>query len=353
MKYITEYIEVSPNAREARLSHVPVYVEQSRSYALLEDSFKLFLNDFSSHLPLWGKIEARSNGFYLVFSSDEDLTNHTNVVVTYAVLDGTSSNINYSDLLSSSNTPTFNNNNVPSVDYNGYIVANIEHLASQYKHSERLKAIIGSFLSMAQDVFLVGDTIPYMLDLERATGFYLDLIGKIVGVGRVYCGDFKTSLNVSVEKYKHAKNNIDKIVLSDDCMRKFIKVKIVKNVKEIVSYKELGEILSIFLEQEVFIESCGDFSIKIPIYGGIDEELRKCLTLLRAFIPLPPTIQLLYIEVMKLPIDEKAPITSYGIQKSVIAVQKAPIIPVVLTDKTYVVQHHYQIGTMKVEDINE
>jgi len=352
MKLITETIEVEENATEAKLSYVPVFVNETSSFALFQDSFKIFANDFSKHLTVWGKIVSRSDGYYLTFSIKEGLANYTNVVVTYGIADQApvGSNINYNNLLNSSNVFNDSSNNAPAVDYTQYITHRIEYLASQYKESERLKAVVGSFLSSAQEVFLVGDTIPYMLDLERAKGFYLDLIGKIVGVGRVYCGDFKTTLNVSVEKYKNSKNNIDKIVLSDECMRKFIKVKIIKNIKEIVCYKELGEILSLFLEKKVTVETCGDFSIKIPIYGGIDDELRKCLTLLRAFLPLPPTIQLLYIEVMELPIDEKSPITSYGIQTSLLKVQKAPIIPVKLTDKAYVVQHHYQIGTMKVQD---
>lgn len=296
MKYITENIEVSSNAKVARLTHVPVYIHETKSYGLFQNSFKIFAKDFSTSLPVWGEIVKKNDGFYLVFDAENNLAKHPIVVVTYAILDGTSSsNINYADLLSSSNASSF-----ADVDYSicSYITRQIEYLASQYRNSERLKGIIGSFLGMAQDIFLVGDTIPYMLDLESANGVYLDLIGKIVGVGRRYCGNFLETLNFSIDKYKYALTNIEEIELTDTCMRKLIKVKIQKNVKEIVNYKELNEIITSFLEIDTFIEPCANYRIKVDV-GNIDREKAKCLILLRAFLPLPPTIELMYIESME------------------------------------------------------
>ena len=184
------------------------------------------------------------------------------------------------------------------IDIDDYITNHIDYLASQYNQSPNLKGIIGSFLSMSQDVFFVGDTIPYMLDLESANGVYLDLIGKIVGVSRRYCGNFLQTLNLSIDKYKHALTNIEEIELTDTCIRKLIKVKIKKNVKEIVNYKELNEIITEFLEIDTFIEPCNNYRIKVDV-GNIDREKAKCLILLRAFLPLPPTIELMYIESME------------------------------------------------------
>ena len=305
MRYITEYITITSTATEAKLSYVPVYISETSSYALLHDSLKIFKSDFSAYLPLWGEIVKKADGFYVLFNLEENLTeNYVNVVVTYGVLDtATAPNINYNNLLNSSNAFVDSATAISPIDYSQYITSHIEYLASQYRNSERLKGVIGSFLSMAQDIFLVSDTIPYMLDLESANGVYLDLIGKIVGVGRRYCGNFLQTLNLSIDKYKHALTNIEEIVLTDDCMRKLIKVKIQKNVKEIVNYKELNEIITDFLEMDTFIEPCNNYRIKVDV-GNIDREKAKCLILLRAFLPLPPTIELMYIESMETVADD-------------------------------------------------
>jgi len=350
MKYITEYIEISPNATEVKLRHVPAYAKESSSYALLQDSFKIFTSDFKQNLPIWGEIISKHDGFYLTFSLDENLVNYTNIVVTYGVTDDIgSSNINYSNLLNSPNAFVDSSSTLPLVDYSNYITSHIEYLASQYKESQRLKSVIGSFLSMAQDVFLAGDTIPYMLDLDKSNGIYLDLIGKIVGVSRRYCGNFMETLNFSIDSYKHSMVNIEEIVLTDICMRKLIKVKIQKNVKEIVNYKELNEIITDFLEVDTFIEPCGEYRIKVDV-GNIDRETAKCLILLRAFLPLPQTIELMYIESMEVIAQDNHSSALYPVQVSTQNAYNEPCIYISDKDNALNIEREMQLCTTRSDD---
>ena len=347
MRYITEYITIPPTATEAKLSYVPVYISETSSYALLQNSLKIFAKDFSAYLPLWGEIVKKADGFYVLFN-EESLTDYVNVELTYGVLDTAAPNINYNNLLNSSNAFVDSSATISPIDYSQYITSHIEYLASQYRNSERLKGIIGSFLSMSQDVFFVGDTIPYMLDLESANGVYLDLIGKIVGVGRRYCGNFLQTLNLSIDKYKHALTNIEEIELTDTCMRKLIKVKIQKNVKEIVNYKELNEIITSFLEIDTFIEPCANYRIKVDV-GNIDREKAKCLILLRAFLPLPPTIELMYIESMETVAEDNYGSALASVQVSTENAYNEPYLYITDKDKALNIEHETQLYTTDKE----
>jgi hypothetical protein len=308
MKYITEYLPIV-NGR-VKLNFVPFFIEETQTYSLLNDSFQIFNDNYEQHIPYNGNIVKIDKSFYLVFIQDEDLETFSNVSVTYGVDDGLGSALdklkellgvdnsidNYDTLISEFKEQNFLDDDVEKpIFLPTYICNRVHSVATQYKHSERLKALISTHLCKLEEPFSAMNGIKDVLDLENANGKNLELIGKIVGVNRQYCGGYSDSLNYYIENYKIPNFIVENIIIDDVCMKKLIKVKIVKNSKGIINYKELQGVLSDFFEKEVIVNSCGDFSISVSI-GIIPEHLRKCLVLLRAFLPLPPTIRLYFLE---------------------------------------------------------
>ena len=184
----------------------------------------------------------------------------------------------------------------------GYIVEKHKFLASQYKSSQNLKKMLVSTLNPLEEVFLVIKGIPNILNLAEATTVQLDLIGKIIGFNRSYCGNFSEDLNYAMETVMNrnqlALSPIEKISLSDERFRKLLEIKILKNSRKIVNYKELSSIISYFVGDYTKVYTSGEFevSIYIPYAKG---ELKDYFVLLRACLPLPPTIRLRYLEMME------------------------------------------------------
>ena len=205
------------------------------------------------------------------------------------------------------------------------IIEKVKYLASQYRQSENLKALLLSTLEHLEDSFLECKKIPNILDLKNAVGYELDIIGKIVGINRHYCGNFTDNLNYAMDtvasRNKISIKKIEEIDLSDECFRKLIEIKVIKNAKKIVNYKELGEILSYFFEEPIVIHTCGAFEIAINIKYA-NSELRKCLVLLRACLPLPPTIRLNFWEVMEFEMIEEIRIATHISQLSIVSVER-------------------------------
>jgi len=210
----------------------------------------------------------------------------------------------------------------------------VDVVASQYKQSEKLIALIDTEVKQCDDVDTALVAIPSVLELERAESENLDLIGKIVGVNRRYCGNFSSTLNYSIQKNSTQIGKVTEIELTDKCMKKLIKVKIIKNKDGIVNYKKLAEILTEFMGVYIEIKTCGDFSIRIKSYKKDDgEQFLKCLILLRGFLPLPPTIKLYYDEDITSYIKTKDSITTSFRQHSSVFVQKPPVQTVHLDTK--------------------
>lgn len=228
-----------------------------------------------------------------------------------------------------------------------YIPSKIDFLASQYKESTNLKALLMSNLEAFEKPFFAMEDIVNVLDLETATGKNLELIGKIVGVNRSYCGDFGSTLNYSIQARITPVTSIEEVTLDDRCLRKLIEIKIKKNSKKIVNYKELASIFSTFFERNINIRSCGDFAIYVDV-GLIEKEYANCLILLRAFIPLPPTIKLYYVEDITTNIQDTARVTLSGNQIDEVMVQTPPKISVILIDKQQVTLYAIQSSSIIV-----
>lgn len=358
MKYITEYLPIVNG--KVKLNFVPFFIEETQTYALLNDSFQIFNDNYEQHIPYNGNIVKIDKSFYLVFIQDEDLETFSNVSVTYGVDDGLGSAIdelkellgvdnnidNYDTLISEFKEQNFLDANVEKpIFLPTYICNRVNNVATQYKHSERLKALISTHLCKLEEPFSSMNGIKDVLDLENAKGKNLELIGKVVGVNRRYCGDFSNTLNYVVQDRNTGLGNIEEIKLTDECLRKLIKVKIVKNIKKIVNYKELASIFSEFFEREITISTCGEFSIYLSM-GTIDDEFRKCLVLLRAFLPLPSTIKLYYIEDITTHLVDSWRVSISNKQTSVSSVQTPSVMSVLLKYKEPITLHVVQSSTM-------
>ena len=322
MRLITEYISISSINEDVKLSYTPVYSAEMGRYALLEDSFKLIAPD-GSIIPMWGEIKELNGTFFLVFDNIGLVEGQYKVILTYAI----ESQYLLSDFFQTA--PLLNKYNdfaltpVAKVPMqNGYILQRAEYLATQYKESHRLKAILLASLQQLEECFVAGEKIPYIFDLDTANGIYLDFLGRIVGVGRKYCGNFFENLSFSLNVYHQNFKNISEIELDDRCMRELIRIKIEQNNKKVVNYKTLQKLISVFLGKDIGLEDYGKFEIGVDV-GEIDENEIKCLILLRAFVPLPPTIKMNFIESMLGDREDSMIVATDGLCEA-IGVVKAP-----------------------------
>lgn len=296
MKYITEYIPIV-NGR-VKLNFVPTFIEETLSYALLNDSFELFNEDYEQSIPYNGNIVKIDNSFYLVFTLDEELESFFNVSVTYGVDDGLGSALDELKELLGVDSDTIGNYDALITDFKEqnfldadveepiflptYICEKVDYVATQYKHSERLKALISTHLCKLEEPFSTMNNIKDVLDLESVNGLNLEFIGKIVGVNRKYC-NLEHSPALSVFN----------VQLEDECLRKLIRLKIVKNNKKTINYKELEELLKHTFNSEVAIKNISDFEIEI-YFKNVLEISTQCLILITSMLPVPPTIKIRY-----------------------------------------------------------
>jgi len=329
MKYITEYL--TQKNGKAKLKFEPFFIVETNSYALFNDSFELCNDDFSESVTCNGNIVKIDNDYYLSFLVEEDFSDFYNVSVTYGIADEAYLSLeeiknalgitdpqitDYSALITTFNQINFVDVNISNpIFLPTYISSKVDCLATQYKDSARLKSLLLSHLRGFEEPFLKMNKIKDVLNLERAKGKNLELIGKIVGVNRAYCGDFGSTLNYAIQTRVTSVTAIEEIVLDDECLRKLIKVKILKNSKKTVNYKELSEILSLFFERDVELRSCGEFALYVDV-GAIENEYKKCLILLRAFLPLPPTIKLYFVEDITTKLQNSARVSLAGLQSS-------------------------------------
>lgn len=247
-----------------------------------------------------GEIRKIGNDFYLFFERGSNLVDYNNVSVTYGVDTETDYFNSITKDITDFKNLEFRDITSKEPDYlPSDLTSKTKNLATQYRESVRLKSLLFSILNQFQDVFLELHKIKNVLDLATATGANLNLIGKIVGVGRSYCGNF-ADVNHMFYKENRATKTVREITLSDACMKKLIIVKIIKNTKKIVNNKELREILAVFFEDENFSFMIDDFEIVVDAksYNVSDE----CLILLRAFLPVQSNIKIYFLKnFMKIP----------------------------------------------------
>jgi len=317
MKQITEYIEIKEGEGSAKLSFPVLYITEIERYSLHQDTFKLYNTDDNSYIVVAGEIEKRDSDFYLIFDSSTTQNGFLKIAVTYTIEDNTLSTLeklsqllqldlekvdDFEILKEAFYSTNFIETEVGELTYLPTLITQkVDYLASQYRNSIRLKNLLLSSLIALQESFLETSKVPYILDLENATAYKLDLIGKIIGINRHYCGNFSKNLNYAMDTVmsrNHLSDTIEEITLDDEHFRKLIEIKIIKNAKKIVNYKELSEIISYFVGDYTQIHTSGNYEIGIYIPYA-KNELRDYFVLLRACLPLPPTIRLNYWEIME------------------------------------------------------
>ncbi len=229
------------------------------------------------------------------------------------------------------------------------MITKLDYLASQYRDSKNLRGVIANNLLQMAQVETTLLEVQKMLNLDTASGEILTLIGKIVGVGREYCGNMQDTLNLRIDRNIILNGKIEKIKLDDECMRKLIKVKIVKNSKKIVNFKELREIINIFFDDEIEIK-IEDFTVTLKLNKNITAKIRHCLMLFRAFVPLPPTFKLYFYEDISILLSRANNISQIGVQMDMVEVQNNHLYLVEL-DKNgvYISQIGVQIDSVLVQ----
>jgi hypothetical protein len=114
-------------------------------------------------------------------------------------------------------------------------------IISQYAQSPSLNAILGAFNDWIDPAPLIDDFIFNVWDLDTATGYGLDVWGRIVGVGRVlqlaqgkYFG-FDEATNISADPFNSSpfyggQQLSNNFILSDDGFRVLIRAKALSNI---------------------------------------------------------------------------------------------------------------------------
>jgi len=115
-------------------------------------------------------------------------------------------------------------------------------IISQYAQSPSLNALLNAFNDWIDPALLIDDFIFNVWDLDTATGYGLDVWGRIVGVGRVleittggrYFGfNQQTSLEVdpfNTSPFYGGQQINNNFVLSDDGFRTLIRAKALSNI---------------------------------------------------------------------------------------------------------------------------
>lgn len=171
-------------------------------------------------------------------------------------------------------------------------------IVEQYKTSVRLKAYIDAFMAQGNEIEVALFQLLNERNIDNAVGEQLDVIGRIVGLGRILVDaeDLKfltfTDLNSPISDIERAWGDVDdpevggvwrdinqrptgNVRLSDEQYRLFLRAKILKNHTSCL-FPELIAFYKELFGQDVLIEireSPGAFFVNIGKYLNSTEEL--------------------------------------------------------------------------------
>ncbi len=195
----------------------------------------------------------------------------------------------------------------------------LSRVYGQYKNSNKLNLWLSINGEIANELQTAIDKVITSYDIDSNSGNQLDIIGKLVGIGREVIGDVQfppeefgdDTVEFGDESAQFSALSVaENDELSDEYYRVLIRAKIVKNNSDsTIDSIILGAEFILPNGSPIIVNDAEDMSFSIDIFGSVSEVERQILSSVDV-VPRPQGVQFSGYRVM----SDLSPVSEFGDQ---------------------------------------